>query len=264
MKIRVRVWGGISFLNALICGKGSVMAINLPLEVEIKKSNEWDCDETAKEIFKALELDGHYSVSTFSKIPMGVGLKSSSAYTVAIALGAQAIKGHVDPEAAVKVSATVSKQMGISYTGAYDDAYAAVYGGIVISDNNSGTLLKRKDAPQKWLVTIGLKEGIKKTVNWKVMSSFAELGNIIVDYLEKEKYFSASMLNSLIVATANGYPLDPIITAAKLGFLTGISGNGPAYFTISEGSHYEFKEMKNVFTRPANDKYKIEVLSDDE
>ncbi len=258
----VRVWGGISFLNALISGKGSVMAVKIPLEVEIRSSNEWNCDDVAKEIFRASELDGPYSVLTLSKIPIGVGLKSSSAYTVALALGAQALKGHVDPEKAVRVSAEVSKEKGISYTGAYDDAYAAVYGGIVISDNRTGFLLTRREAPRRWLVTIGLKEGIKKTVNQKALSSFGELGSVVLDHLKKEKYYFASILNSLIVASANGYPTDPIVKAAKAGLIAGISGNGPAYFAISEGLNYKFKDMKNVFTSPANEKYSIEVLSD--
>ena len=262
MKIKVRVWGGISFLNALISGVGSAMAVKLPLEVEIRKSAEWDCDDIAREIFKASGLDGRYSVLTFSKIPVGMGLKSSSAYTAALALGAQAIKGNVEPEIAVNVSAKVSKQMGISYTGAYDDAYAAVYGGIVISDNIKGSLLKRKEAPQNWLVTIGLKEGMKKTVNWKALRSFAELGKAVVEHLEKGDYYFASTLNSLIVASVNGYPSDPIVSAARAGFIAGISGNGPAYFAISEGLNYKFNGMKNIFTEPANEKYRIEVLSE--
>ncbi|MGC8593117.1 MAG: shikimate kinase [Nitrososphaeria archaeon] len=262
MKIRVRVWGGVSFLNALISGFGSAMAVKLPLEVEIKKSMEWDCDDIAREIFKASGLEGRYSVSTFSKIPVGMGLKSSSAYTAAIAIGAQAIKGHVEPEIAVSVSAKVSKKMGISYTGAYDDAYAAVYGGIVISDNIKGSLLKRNEAPQNWLITIGLKEGAKKTVNWKALSSFSELGKVVLKHLEKGDYYFASTLNSLIVASASGYPADPIVNAAKAGLIAGISGNGPAYFAISEGSNYRFNGMKNIFTEPANEKYSVEVLSD--
>ena len=262
MKIKVRVWGGLSFINALINGIGSVMAINLPLKIIIRENKEWDCDEVAREIFKASGVDGHYSVSIFSEIPIGMGLKSSSAYTVALALGAQKIKGHVDPENAVKVSAQVSKKMGISYTGAYDDAYASIYGGIVISDNRTGSLLKRREAPKKWAVTLGLKEGMSKKVNPESLKIFGDLGTLAVNYVENEKYFSASLLNSLIVASANGYPTEPVIAAVKKGAISGISGNGPAYFAISEGYNYKFKDMKNIFTRPANEQYSIAIISD--
>jgi len=262
MEIKVRVWGGISFVNALITGIGSVMAINLPLKIIIRESKEWDCDEVAREIFTASGVSGPYSVSTFSEIPVGMGLKSSSAYTVALALGAQKIKGYVDPEKAVKVSAEVSKKIGISYTGAYDDAYASIYGGIVISDNRTGSLLKRWEAPKKWAVTLGLKEGMSKKVNPEFLKVFSDLGTLAVNYVENEKYFSASLLNSLIVASANGYPIEPIIAAVKKGAISGISGNGPAYFAISEIYNYKFKDMKNIFTRPANEKYSIEVTGD--
>ncbi|MGC8569038.1 MAG: shikimate kinase [Nitrososphaeria archaeon] len=260
MRVRARVWGGIGFLNALISGYGSAMAVRLPLTVELERSKDWDCDEVAKEIIRDVGLEGRYSVKVRSEVPVGVGLKSSSAYTSAIALAALRLKGEEDPFRAVRISAKVSRALGLSYTGAYDDAYASVLGGIVLTDNSNGRLISRISAPESWKVTIGYYEGSRKRVEREKLEAFRELGLLAKSMFESGRLMLASLTNSLIVAAANGYSADPFLRFSEEGLISGISGNGPAYFVIYEDGARTFEGMKNLTTSPANQPYEVTVL----
>ncbi len=259
MKVKVRVWGGVSFINALIGMYGSAMAVKLPLILEVEESDRWLGDQIAKAIFEEIGLKGKFSVKVSSEIPQGVGLKSSSAYTASLAIAGLAFKGNVDVDEAVKVSAKVSKRLGLSFTGAYDDAYASVLGGIVLTDNSTGKLISRFEAPSAWKVTIAINEELKKTVNQGLLEKFKELTDLLIRYVKERNFWAAALLNSLIVSSSNGYPKDPFIKAASTGAIAGISGNGPAYFAIKEGEPYVFEGMKNIFSSPANEGYLLEV-----
>ncbi|MEM2083961.1 MAG: shikimate kinase, partial [Nitrososphaerota archaeon] len=109
MKSKALTYGAISIINAIPIGKGSALSINLktiaeseifedPKErilVEIDNypnENTSLAEEVIREILKKAEIKKHgVKVKTFSNIPIGVGLKSSSAASNAIALACSSV-----------------------------------------------------------------------------------------------------------------------------------------------------------------------------
>ncbi len=261
----VKVWGGISVLNALFLRKGSVIAVRLPMTVTVERASQWEGDRELvrleSSILKEIGGEGPMSIKVASDIPQGVGLKSSSALTVGLALASMLALGMTpDPFLAVKASARASLAMGISYTGAWDDAYASALGGLVISDNKTGRLITRAEMDENLVIAIYLKGGEKKAVDQNGFRALRELAGVAFEELIKGNVFQAIVLNGVLVAAANGYDAGPIAELLKDGAIAaGISGNGPAYFGVfrSSGDIPKIDGAKQIITAPANEGFKV-------
>ncbi len=264
--MRVRSWGGISALNAIISGYGSSMAISLPVDVTVDLNDKTEIIAIDKlvveEIMRSLQVKNYFRVTVSSQIPVGIGLKSSSAVTSAVALGIIGLlQGKYDVEEAAKVSAEASMKVNISVTGAYDDSYASLLGGMVLTSNYEKKLIARFDAPAELEVFIGIPNNPKKTVNIEALRSLKSLGVELRELIEDGKWAQAMIINGLLVASANGYDPSPIIGAVREGAIAaGISGNGPAYFCLVKpgmGVPRSFNGLKVIRTAPKNSGYEI-------
>ena len=79
-----------------------------------------------------------------SDIPIGQGLKSSSSISNAVTLATlEALKKKMDDLSVIKLGVNSSLKSGVSITGAFDDACACFYGGLIVTDNYSQTILKQ-------------------------------------------------------------------------------------------------------------------------
>jgi shikimate kinase len=83
------------------------------------------------------------SVQVDSGIPASRGLKSSSAVAAAV-VGAtlRALGRSADPVELARISARVGRNVGLSATGAFDDALAGLTSGFVITDNREEVILR--------------------------------------------------------------------------------------------------------------------------
>ena len=89
---------------------------------------------------------GH--VRTESEVPMAAGLKSSSAAanaTVLAALSALEAADELDRADACRLGVDVAREVGVTVTGAFDDASASMLGGVTITDNATDELLAREE-----------------------------------------------------------------------------------------------------------------------
>ncbi len=93
-----------------------------------------------------------------SEIPIGYGLKSSSAVSNAVALACS----HIEMEEAtndheiLEVAASSSLEAKVSLTGAYDDATACYFGGFTVTDNYSRRIIRKERAPDNLYAIIFL------------------------------------------------------------------------------------------------------------
>lgn len=72
------------------------------------------------------------------------GLGSSSAFMNALLIPAMKLKDEeLDAYRILTANAKISLEMGISYTGAFDDAVASLLGGICLSNNTKMRLYRR-------------------------------------------------------------------------------------------------------------------------
>src|ERR687891_384546 len=163
-KARAVVHGAISIVNAIATGKGSALGISLKViaEVELQKGHGLRVitgrnggDKLIKNVIqktipKQIIESNMIIIKVDSEIPVGYGLKSSSAVSNAVALACSQIEREEDINdyAILEVAVSSSLEAKVSLTGAYDDATACYFGGFTVTDNYSRRLIRKERAPE--------------------------------------------------------------------------------------------------------------------
>ena len=170
--------GAGTIINAIATWKGAAFGIDLKTFAKVKLSEseigisgsieempEGDarlierCVEMVLERF-GLELGG--TVRTRSEIPLAGGLKSSSAAANASVLATlRAVGETLPPLEIVKLGVRAAKEVGVTVTGAFDDACASFFGGIVVTDNRKMELIRREENESKVLDICPCQEGFQ-------------------------------------------------------------------------------------------------------
>lgn len=163
-----RSHGAITVLNALFTGVGSAVGVDLPVLAHAEltavpagapalapdRGAESPLVREAIDRALAAYAGGERfiaRVAISSTIPPARGLKSSSAVSsaafeaVADALGAEPTALEI-----ARASAEVSEGVGLSATGAFDDALAGTAGGVVVTENRPRALLRHETLDPSW------------------------------------------------------------------------------------------------------------------
>jgi len=165
---------------------------------------------------------------------MASGLKSSSAAANAAVLAlVEALDVELEPLDIVKLGVLAARRAGVTITGAFDDACASFFGGLVFTDNEHDVLLKRVELNEVVVVYVprGKAYSAKADVSrakllapWVDMAYHLALGG---------EYKKAMVLNGLLYCTAFGFSPEPIVSALAAGAQAAtLSGTGPAYIAI--------------------------------
>ncbi len=250
--VKAVVHGAVSILNAIPTWIGGAIGIDLwaeveawihdePGKIEVEVPGGEDPSlviETTKTVLeRAGKNDLGLQVMTRSNIPIGKGLKSSSAVSDAVALAVARLAGlEYGGEEVVQLAVEASIKAGVTITGAYDDAYTCFFGGVNITDNKSRKVLLRKMAPKDAIVLIAVPEKkiYTRSVDVNRLSAVRDLCLKAARLALQEKFWDAMILNGLAVASA--LDLDPslILDAVRAGAVAaGVSGTGPAVAAIT-------------------------------
>ena len=248
MKGKAISYGAISILNAIPMGKGSSLSINLNSEVEIELTNEntdvtvFSNDEKINDVklinqiisdlFQIYKIDDMGAkIVINSDIPIGQGLKSSSSISNAVTLATlEALKKKMDDLSVIKLGVNSSLKSGVSITGAFDDACACFYGGLIVTDNYSQIILKQASFENLQVIIHVPNEKIyTNSVDKLKLEQYSNLSNEVFNLILKEKYFDAMTLNGFIISTSLNLSSKIALSAINVGALSaGISGTGPA------------------------------------
>ena len=246
--------GAVTVINAISCGLGAALGVDLLTEATVKLTNEpgkiegrilSDPEESTILIEKTVNcvlgrfgLEDEYGayVETRSDIPIARGLKSSSVAANAITLAVLAALGkNVDDLTVVNLGVDAALDAGVTITGAFDDACASYFGNITITNNYERKVLKRFHfgrvhpvlifvPPRKAYTAKSDVEKMKLIANEvKALHRMAVLGD----------YWPAMTLNGLIYSATLGYDAGVAIEALGSGALAaGLSGTGPAVAAV--------------------------------
>lgn len=220
------------------------------IKLTYEKLCEYDCFN-----LKNIKLE----VKTKSDIPPGSGLSSSSAAsnsvvygTIIDLLGACNLTMddvNITDDDIVNIAIEASLDVGVSITGAYDDASASFYGGWKICDNYERKILKDYSIKySKVLIYIPDKSSYTAQCDVENMKVLAPLVEIAFSHAIDENIEKALTLNGLLYANALNFDTNIVLDALKAGAkAAGLSGTGSAYSILVDD--LDIEEIKSALSK---------------
>lgn len=274
------VHGAISIVNAIGSGNGSALGISLKVNAEVEFADgegitfepkgEFRDDKLVKAVVnravpKQMLEKYHVKVSVNSDIPVGYGLKSSSAVSNAVSLAClKIVKENPDDLETINTAVDASFDAKVTITGAFDDACASYFGGFVVTDNRKRQLIRREEAPSDLYAIIFIPKNSKRNdpLRLRMLANFFDEA---FNLAKKAQYWEAMMLNGVLVSAGLTIEYKPIKEAVESGALAAsVSGNGPALAAVAYESRldniikcWNTYDGKVVVTKVNNQKAKV-------
>jgi shikimate kinase len=246
--------GAATIINAIATGKGAAIGVDLWTKARIKITDKSGIiestivsdptedpvliEKTVGKVFKHFSLEEKFGakVETWSDIPIARGLKSSSSAGNAVALATvAALNKKLDDVAIVKLGVDGAIDAKVTVTGAFDDACASYFGGVVVTDNLKRRIVKRFELAEDLAVLFYVPAKKTYTVGSDVgrMKGVASLVKIAYKKALEGNHWAALTLNGLIYSSALRYDPSIAVDALMAGALAaGLSGTGPAVTAI--------------------------------
>lgn len=242
--------GAGTIINAIATWKGAAFGIGLKTHAEVCLSKNEEgvrgsiedfpdgdtrlierCVELVLDRF-GLALGG--TVQTSSEIPLAGGLKSSSAAANASVLAAlKAIDETLPPLEIVKLGVQASKEVGVTVTGAFDDACASFFGGVVLTDNRELKLVKREEYDSKVLIFAPDKKVFSSQTDTGRSRLLAPYVDLAYELALAGDYERAMTLNGFLYCGALGFDAEYLMRALECGVNgVSLSGTGPSYTAL--------------------------------
>jgi len=173
-------------------------------------------------------------VTTRSEIPIARGLKSSSAAANATVLATlDAIGETLPPLEVIPMGVRAALDVGVTITGAFDDACASALGGIVITDNRSMELVERLVYESDVLIYLPEEKAFTADTDVTRSKAIAPLVEVAYRLALDHEFENAMTLNGLLYCAALGFDTEIAMSALKLGVSgVSLSGTGSAYTAL--------------------------------
>jgi len=238
--------GAATILNAVATWKGSAFGIGLKTTAEVELDNS-GCvkgdvpgvdtrliERCVELVLRRLGCTYGATVRTWSEIPVASGLKSSStAANAAILATLDALDRDMDLIEAAKIGVIAARDVGVTITGALDDALASMLGGVVVTDNREMKLLKREDLSSDVLLLVPDRKLLSGDTDVRRSRLIAPLAEVAFDLAMCGDYERAMILNGFAYCGALGLSTEPLLKALEAGARgVSLSGTGPAYAAL--------------------------------
>ncbi len=278
-RTRATIHGAISIVNALATCKGSALGVSLRVVAEAELRAGVGISGLGQNYGKLIRniiyntipqqvLEEHsVHIKIQSEIPMGFGLKSSSAVSNAVALACSTlINEEVEDCVVLDIATRASLDAGVTVTGAYDDSSACFYGGFVVTDNCVNKIIVHENAPDDLFAVIFIPNYTRG--NLTKIGTMSELFEEAFKLAIAGEYWKAMNLNGRLLATALSNEYEPVMAAIQAGALgASISGNGPAIAAVScQGKITQIWNAFNKFdgsviiSKVNNEKAKVKTI----
>ncbi|MEA1893935.1 MAG: shikimate kinase [Euryarchaeota archaeon] len=187
-------------------------------------------------------------VTTRSEIPIARGLKSSSAAANATVLATlDAIGETLPPLEVVSMGVRAALDVGVTITGAFDDACASALGGIVITDNRNMELVERLEYDSDVLIYLPEEKAFTADTDVTRSKAVAPLVEMAYQLALDHDFENAMTLNGLLYCAALGFDTEIVMSALEIGVLgVSLSGTGSAYTALV--GRDKIKELKGCWS----------------
>lgn len=248
-----------SILTAFATGTGSAFAVDLETTATVELTNDGEFvgeiddrpDEDTSLIERCVELtvdryaedagldpdDVGAHVVTESEVPMAAGLTSSSAAanaTVLATLDALEIADSVDRIDACRLGVTAARDVGVTTTGAFDDASAGMLGGVTVTDNDTDSLLQREEVDWYALIYTPPERAYSGETDMDACRRVAPMAELVEELALDSRYGEAMTVNGFAYCAALGFPTAPMLEVMPAVDGVTLSGSGPSYVAIGD------------------------------
>jgi shikimate kinase len=246
--------GAATIVNAIALGKGAAFGVDLRTIAEVtltdkpgiiqaeimsdKTESTLLIEKTVERVFQRFSLVKRFGakIITQSNIPIAKGLKSSSVAANATALATiGALKKTLDDLEIVKLGIEAAFDAKVTVTGAFDDACASYFGGIVITDNLKREIIKQFPFPKNLRALFHVPPEKAYTADSEVdrLKIVKPLVEIAFEKALEGKIFEALTLNGMIYSSASNFNPSIAVDALVAGAVAaGLCGKGPAVTAV--------------------------------
>lgn len=256
--------GAGTILNALATGYGSAFAIDREVTATVTLdadrstvtgtiAEDRDADTRLIErcVERTVEQYGANqggTVTTESEIPLASGLKSSSAAanaTVLATLDALGRAEDVDRTTACRLGVEAARDVGVTVTGAFDDASASMLGGVTVTDNTADELLAHEPVSWDVLVWTPPERAYSAEADVDRCQQLAPLAAVVKDLALAGDYGRAMTINGFGFSAALDFPTAPMFDALPDAMGVSLSGTGPS--VVAVGNREVLKRIKQTW-----------------
>ncbi|MEA1984810.1 MAG: shikimate kinase [Euryarchaeota archaeon] len=242
--------GAGTLINAIATGKGAAFGVDLKTFADVKLSRTSSLidgsiqghpdgdtaliERSAELVLEHFGLEMGGMISTKSEVPLASGLKSSSAASNATILATlDAIGETLEPLDAVKIGVRASREVGVTITGAFDDACASFFGGIVVTDNYEDALVQQVEQDMDVLIFAPDKRSFSAQTNVLRSKLIAPWVDMAYELVLQGEYEKAMTLNGFLYCGALGFDTEIMMLALEHGVSgVSLSGTGPAFIAV--------------------------------
>ena len=239
-------------LNALATGTGSAFAIDEYVTATVSLSEEpgvtgeiagvEDADTRLVEqcVKRVVEEFGDRqggTVRTESDVPPAAGLKSSSAAanaTVVATLSALDAADAISREKAARIGVQAARDVGVTVTGAFDDASASMLGGVTVTDNERDELLARETRDWDVLVWTPPERAYSADADVERCRRVAPVADFVADLALDGDYERAMTINGFAFCGSLGFSAEPLVEGLAGAAGVSLSGTGPSFTAVGD------------------------------
>lgn len=244
--------GAVTVVNAISSGRGAALAIDRRVEATVSLDATADgvtgdvCDQPVDStlvercVERTIERCGRdvgATIETRSNLPAAVGLSSSSAAAnaaVAATMDALGEREGVDPLTIARIGVAAAREVGVTATGAFDDAAASALGGLAVTDNRRDAVLEHRPVDVAVAVVVPTDRTPTATVDRAALERFRDAGDLAVERVRAGDLARAMAINAVIVCAALDVALDPVLTGLAGTGAASPSGTGPAVAALGD------------------------------
>ncbi|HLE55052.1 MAG TPA: shikimate kinase [Thermoplasmata archaeon] len=257
MKAQATCFGAGTIVNAIATGRGAAfgLALRATAIAEVRPKEEGIlirvppgvdpalAEGCARRVLRRSRRKAGLAVTVDSEIPISRGLKSSSAVANAIVLAsARALGLELEPLQIINMGVDAALEAKVTITGAFDDACASFFGGIVVTDNGARRLVKVDRFPPGLMAVVQIpkREITKPSLSGKDFSVIRAKVDEAYRLALQGDYFHALEVNSAAYGPVLDIDETPARRARAAGAVAaGISGAGPAILALVKPAHVE-------------------------
>jgi shikimate kinase len=246
--------GAATIVNAIALGKGAAFGVDLWTKAEVKLTDKpliiegeitsdpaehtLLIEKTVARVFRRFGAENQFGarVKTSSNIPIAKGLKSSSAAANAVALATvAAIAEELDDLLVVNLGVDAAFDAKVTVTGAFDDACASYFGGVIVTDNVNRRILQQFPLPEDLIALfhVPAKKSYTGDSDVNRLSKVKPFVQAAFQEAQKGNFWMALTLNGIVYSSALGYDNSVATDALSAGAIAaGLCGKGPAVTVV--------------------------------